>query len=296
MTTQESPVKYGDQILRLLEAVHLPAEVSVSHCKGHQKWNTEVARQNQAADWAAKRASLQNNDLIGVATLVPQTNLSETLSYTEAKTLKAKRDFQEDHLGWFQKEGVIFLLGNLQWKLVNSLHPSTHLGEKALQRLLQRSFKEIGLQMTIRQVVSSCPTCQLNNFQRAQRPQLALPVQQCGTYPEEDWQMDFTQMPVSQGYKYLLVMIDTFPGWIEGFPTQAEKAEQVVKKTKTKTKLLHEIIPRFGLLRSLQNDNGTSFTPKVTQGVSKALGITYYLQCSWRPASVFRKSREPTNS
>ena len=42
--------------------------------------------------------------------------------------------------------------------------------------------------------------------------------------------MDFTQMPVSQGYKYLLVMTDTFPGWIEGFPTWTEKAEEVVNK------------------------------------------------------------------
>ena len=48
--------------------------------------------------------------------------------------------------------------------------------------------------------------------------------------------MDFTRMPVSQGYKHLLVMIDTFTGWIEGFPTQTEKAEEVVKKTKKKTK------------------------------------------------------------
>ena len=88
--------------------------------------------------------------------------------------------------------------------------------------------------------------------------------------------MDFTQMPVSQGYKLLLVMIDTFTGWIEGFPTQTEKAEEVVKK------LLHEIIPRFGLPRSLQSDKGTSFTPKITQGVSKALGVTYYLHCAWR--------------
>ena len=31
-------------------------------------------------------------------------------------------------------------------------------------------------------------------------------------------------------------MIDTFTGWIEGFPTQAEKAEQVVKKKKKKKK------------------------------------------------------------
>ena len=80
--------------------------------------------------------------------------------------------------------------------------------------------------------------------------------------------MDFTQMPISQGYKYLLVMIDTFTGWIEGFPTQTEKAEEVVKKKK------NEIIPRFGLPRSLQSDNGTSFTSKVTQEVSRAFGIT----------------------
>ena len=75
-------------------------------------------------------------------------------------------------------------------------------------------------------------------------------------------------------------MIDTFTGWIEGFPTWTEKAEEVVKK-----KLLHETIPRFGLPRSLQSDNATSFTSEVTQGVSKALGITYYLHCAWRPQS-----------
>ena len=103
--------------------------------------------------------------------------------------------------------------------------------------------------------------------------------------------MDFTQIPVSQGYKYLLVMIDTFTGWIEGFPTWTEKAEEVVKKKKKKKKLLHEIIPRFGLPRSLQSDNGIPFTSKVTQGVSKALGITYYLHCALRPQSSEKVER-----
>ena len=65
-------------------------------------------------------------------------------------------------------------------------------------------------------------------------------------------------------------MIDTFTGWIEGFSTWTEKPEKVVKK------LLHEIILRFGLPRSLQSDNGTSFNSKVTQQVSKAVGITYF--------------------
>ena len=97
--------------------------------------------------------------------------------------------------------------------------------------------------------------------------------------------MDFTQMPVSQGYKYLLVMIDTFTGWIEGLSTRTEKPEKVVKK------LLHEIILRFGLPRSLQSDNGTAFTSKVTKGVSKALGITYYLPCVRRPQSSGKVER-----
>ena len=125
----------------------------------------EVARGNQAADQAAKRATLQNNDLIQVATLVPQTNLPETPSYTEGETLKAKNEGFQDHMGWF-KEGLLFLPGNLQWKLVNSLHATTHLGEKTLQRLLERSFRGTGLQTTIRQMVS-CPTCQLNKSQGA---------------------------------------------------------------------------------------------------------------------------------
>ena len=68
--------------------------------------------------------------------------------------------------------------------------------------------------------------------------------------------------------------MDTFTRWIQRFPTLIEKAEELLKK------LLYEIFLRFGLPRSLQSNNGTSFTFKVTQGVSKALGITYYLLCA----------------
>ena len=55
--------------------------------------------------------------------------------------------------------------------------------------------------------------------------------------------------------------------------SSSEKAEEVVKKKK---KLFHEIIQRFGLPRSLQSDNGTSFTSKVTQGVSKAFSFIQF--------------------
>ena len=133
-------------------------------------------------------------------------------------------------MGWFQKEGLLFLPGNLQWKLVNSLHATTHLGEKALQRLLERSFRGTSLQNDYKASGLLLSHLPVKNPQEAWGPQLAQAAQQHGIYSGEDWQRDFTQMPVSQGYKYLLVMIDTFTGWIESFPTLNGKAEEVVKK------------------------------------------------------------------
>ena len=57
-----------------------------------------MAQGNQAADLAAKRAAVQNNDLKGVASLVPQSNVPKILSYTEGKGLQAKSEgFQEKY-------------------------------------------------------------------------------------------------------------------------------------------------------------------------------------------------------
>ena len=67
-----------------------------------------MAQGNQEADQAAKRATLQNNGLIGVATLVSQTNLPETPSYTEGGTLKAKSEGFQDHMGVVPKGGTPF--------------------------------------------------------------------------------------------------------------------------------------------------------------------------------------------
>lgn len=70
----------------------------------------------------------------------------------------------------------------------------------------------------------------------------------------EDWQIDFIQMPGTTGsFKYLLVFVDIFWGWVEAFPTQTEKASDILRF------LLKEIIPRFGLANSIQSDNGSFF-------------------------------------
>ena len=188
---------------------------------------------------------------------------------------------------WFQKKGLLFLPGNFQWKLVNSLHATTHLGEKALQRLLERSFRVTDLQMTIRQVVSSCPTCQLTTPKELKDPRWPCAVQQCETYPGEDWQMDFTQIPVSQGHKYLLVMIYTFTGWIEVFPTWAKKAQEVVKKNCS--------MKLFGLPRSLKVTLGHHLLLRSPKRSLKHLAL-HIISIVSGGLSLQENLKEPTNS
>ena len=135
--------------------------------------------------------------------------------------------------------------------------------------------------------VSSCPSCQLNNLKDPSWPNMSngmgLTMRRGlagGLHPDASFSRVW--IPISHD-RYIhrmdwrLYHLD-WKGWRGG-------------KKQNKTKLLHEVISRFGLPRSLQSDNRTSFTSKVTQGVCKALGITYYLHCAWRPQSSGKVER-----
>jgi transposase InsO family protein len=79
-----------------------------------------------------------------------------------------------------------------------------------------------------------------------------------GRAPGRSWEVDFTEVkPGRYGYKYLLVLIDTFSGWVEAFPTKQETAQVVAKV------LLEEIIPRYGIPETLGSDNGPAFISNV---------------------------------
>lgn len=69
----------------------------------------------------------------------------------------------------------------------------------------------------------------------------------------------------TRNFKYLLVFVDIFLGWVEAFPPQTEKSSNIVRL------LLKEIVPRFGLPYTTENDNGSAFVSNVVQKVSAAL-------------------------
>ena len=71
--------------------------------------------------------------------------------------------------------------------------------------------------------------------------------------PFEHLEVDFTEMRPHRHYHNLLVMVCTFSGWVEAFPTRTERASEVARY------LLWEIVPRFGFLTSIGSDNGLAF-------------------------------------
>ena len=101
-----------------------------------------------------------------------------------------------------------------------------------------------------------------------------------GERPGQHWEIDFTEVrPGKYGYRYLLVSVDTFSGWVEAYPTKKETAIIVAKK------LLEEIIPRFGLPASTGSDNGPAFVSKIVKGLVSALGTKWKLHCEYSPQS-----------
>ena len=79
--------------------------------------------------------------------------------------------------------------------------------------------------------------------------------------------MDFTEVTPSKGYKYLLVLISTFSGWVEAFHTQTEKTWKITKA------LLRDIIPKYGIPLTIRSDDRLAFVTETVQQVTKSLQI-----------------------
>jgi hypothetical protein len=84
----------------LLDAVLLPNEVSVIHCRGHQKGEGKTAKGNKAADKAAKWVAMQEytaGSFLWEVTLLPP----ERPQYqTEENKQVSDQGCQLDHQGW----------------------------------------------------------------------------------------------------------------------------------------------------------------------------------------------------
>ena len=100
--------------------------------------------------------------------------------------------------------------------------------------------------------------------------------------PFQNIQVNFTELPQVQRWQYLLVIVDHLTHWVKAYPTARVSAEVVSKI------LLEQIVPRYGIVNTIDSDKGPHFTAKVLHQITDALSITWRLHTPWRPQSSGR--------
>ena len=89
----------------------------------------------------------------------------------------------------------------------------------------------------------------------------------------------FTELTPNQEFRYLVVFICTFSGWVEAFPIRTVKARQVTKA------LLKDIVLRYGMPLSIVLDKGPAFVANAEQQASKTLKTQWKLHTAYHPQS-----------
>ena len=88
-------------------------------------------------------------------------------------------------------------------------------------------------------------------------------------------------MPKTIGhFKFLIVFVATFSGWVEAYPTRPERETEVAKLS------FQEMISRFGLAYKIQSSHGPSFTSETSQKTGQSLQSQWKGHASWRPRSI----------
>ena len=139
--------------------------------------------------------------------------------------------------GWWRAaDSSPILPEELGKQVLLRMHHATPLGTRKMQDLIRHAKITMrDVRTTLENIVSTCKACQLTNA--AHHPANHRSRER-GSRPGAYWEVDFTEVkPGKYGYKYLLVFIDTFSGWVEPFPTKRETAQVVAKK------LIEDILP-----------------------------------------------------
>jgi len=145
LTSHNSPIKYGPEIIALLEAAHKPKTEAVIHRRGRQKDTSRDSKENDPAERAAKQAA-QSPQVLYV--LTPGTNTAPVYSDRDIQ-VAPEWGFSKNAQDWFINDrGKVFTPKGNQWKLTQGIPQATHLGKKATEAtkaLLRETVPRFGL-------------------------------------------------------------------------------------------------------------------------------------------------------
>lgn len=163
-------------------------------------------------------------------------------------------------------------------QVFETYHNLSHPGIKATNKLIRQKFVWPSMNKDIATWARTCIDCQKSKISRHTR---ANPSH--FSAPQARFRhvhMDIVgQLPTSEGYSYLLTMIDRFSRWTEAIPMCNMTAETVCRA------FYDNWISRFGVPDTITTDQGTQFEGRLMQSLVKLLGCKRIRTTAYHPAS-----------
>ena len=169
---------------------------------------------------------------------------------------------------------------SLQEKLISLAHDppaSGHLGaDKTLARI-RTAYYFPKMSMKVKLQVGKCHVCHKKSRNKNKLKAPLTPF--AGTAPGEIVFMDLMEnLPVVNGFKSILIIIDSFSKWCECIPLRSTQAEYVARA------LLNCWISRQGCPSQLHSDRGGNVeTAEILKALYKMLDITKTANIAYRP-------------
>ncbi|KAL7870755.1 hypothetical protein SRHO_G00082520 [Serrasalmus rhombeus] len=151
-----------------------------------------------------------------------------------------------------------------KWRrpVFDAIHGLSHPGTKASQRLVATKFVWHGLKKDVRAWANTCVECQRVKIHRHTKA----PLEQ---FP----------VPPSQGFSYVLTMVDRTTRWAEAVPLSSITSADVARA------FIGTWVSRFGTPSDISSDRGVQFTSELWNAVAGSLGVKLHRTTAYHPQS-----------
>ena len=160
----------------------------------------------------------------------------------------------------------------------HALHDLSHPGRQATARLVSARFVWHGLNKDVVAWAAECVACQRAKIQRHVRsPPEKIPI------PDARFQsvnVDLVgPLPQSQGFTYLLTVVDRFSRWPEAIPLASTDAASVARA------FVAQWVSRFGVPGQIISDRGSQFVSQLWMNMARSLGTKLHQTTAYHPQS-----------